>query len=316
MTYLFNTPICRYRYLNNNLYIKREDFIPFSFGGNKARKAFYFLEEIKKKKANYIVTYGSVSSNHCRVAANLAAFLKLPCLIITPVENDHISYNKKLTELLGAKRIFCKVTDVKETIDRTLSDLYHDGFYPYFIPGGGHGNLGTQAYVDCFQEIIDYEQKQNVYFPYVFFASGTGTTQAGLICGNLLNSKKIMNFHRQIIGISIARKKEYGISVIKKSICDYLESMEKKELIEKCQNSIVFLDEYIKKGYDQTDDEIDKLIVSIFKQFSIPLDRTYTGKAFSGMTHYILNNKLTDQNILFIHTGGTPLFFDFLEGLH
>ena len=39
-----NTPIQFLgEYLNNNLYIKREDYIPFSFGGNKARKAKLFF---------------------------------------------------------------------------------------------------------------------------------------------------------------------------------------------------------------------------------------------------------------------------------
>ena len=36
----------------NALYIKREDLLPFSFGGNKARKAMYFLEEIKGRNAD------------------------------------------------------------------------------------------------------------------------------------------------------------------------------------------------------------------------------------------------------------------------
>ena len=40
------TPIQRLVFQNNNLYIKREDLIPFSFGGNKARKAKLFFDEI------------------------------------------------------------------------------------------------------------------------------------------------------------------------------------------------------------------------------------------------------------------------------
>ena len=45
-------------------------------------------------------------------------------------------------------------------------------------------------------------------------------------------------------------------------------------------------------------------------RFGIPLDATYTGKAFMGMTEYITENMIKNKNILFIHTGGTPLFFD------
>ena len=35
-------------YRSNHLFIKREDLIPFSFGGNKARKAHLFFQEIEK----------------------------------------------------------------------------------------------------------------------------------------------------------------------------------------------------------------------------------------------------------------------------
>ena len=47
------------------------------------------------------------------------------------------------------------------------------------------------------------------------------------------------------------------------------------------------------------------------KNYGIPLDATYTGKAFMGMTEYI--KEIKERNILFIHTGGTPLFFDALK---
>ena len=40
---------------------------------------------------------------------------------------------------------------------------------------------------------------------------------------------------------------------------------------------------------------------------------TYTGKAFYGMVRYLEEHQIHNKNILFLHTGGTPLFFDFLE---
>ncbi len=42
---------------------------------------------------------------------------------------------------------------------------------------------------------------------------------------------------------------------------------------------------------------------------SIILDPVYTGKAFYGMSQYIRENKIQGKNILFIHTGGLPIFF-------
>ena len=55
----------------NRLWMKREDLIPFSFGGNKARKVQLFLREIEQSACDSVVTYGSGSSNHCRVVANI-----------------------------------------------------------------------------------------------------------------------------------------------------------------------------------------------------------------------------------------------------
>ena len=40
------TYICEIRTEQNNIYIKRDDLFPFSFGGNKARKAVNFFKEI------------------------------------------------------------------------------------------------------------------------------------------------------------------------------------------------------------------------------------------------------------------------------
>lgn len=42
---------------------------------------------------------------------------------------------------------------------------------------------------------------------------------------------------------------------------------------------------------------------------SIILDPIYTGKAFYGMCEYIKKENIKGKNILFIHTGGMPLFF-------
>ena len=42
------------------------------------------------------------------------------------------------------------------------------------------------------------------------------------------------------------------------------------------------------------------------------MDGTYTGKAFLGMEHYIEEHQISGKKILFIHTGGTPLFYDWL----
>lgn len=291
----------------NSIFIKRDDLISFSFGGNKARKALLFFKELESQKSDCVVTYGSSSSNHCRVVANLAASKKLRCIIISPIETSKVTYNSQMMDLFGAEIVKCKVSEVKDVIAQTLNNLTDEGYKPYFIQGGGHGNFGTKAYIDAYEEIRNYEVVNNIYFDYIFHTTGTGTTQAGLVCGQLMNKDQ-----RQIIGISNARKNPDGEKIVLDSVNDYFESIGKENVGLEIIN---FIDDYVLDGYGSYNEEIINTIKEVLIQDGIPLDTTYTGKAFWGMKEYINEKQIKGKNILFIHTGGTPLFFDDLGEL-
>ncbi len=296
----------------NRIFMKREDLIPFSFGGNKARKAYYFFSEIDKEGNDCIVTYGSSSSNHCRVISNLAVGRGLPVYIISPAESSDATFNSAMMSLFGAEITVCPVSEVHETIERKIEQLRRDGRNPRFIGGGGHGTLGTHAYVDCFDEILAYESEHHIHFDSIFFASGTGTTQAGLVCGKLINKDD-----RQIVGISIARKKPYGRDIVLDSIHSYCEEKGLQFSEEAIEAATIFEDAFVNGGYGDSSTDVKKTIVDMLIRHGIPLDTTYTGKAYFGMLKYLEQHQITGQNVLFIHTGGTPLFFNNLkEGLN
>lgn len=295
------------QFKNNNLYIKRDDLLPFSFGGNKARKAMYFLDEIKRTKSDCIITYGSNSSNHCRIIANLAASLKVKCIIISPEEDDESTFNLQMLNYFGADIIRCAISNVSKTIEETVAAMKCQGYTPYFIMGGGHGNLGTQAYVDCFSEIMNYEIEHNIQFDYIFHASGTGTTQAGLVCGRLLNNR-----NTKIIGVSIARRNPKGKQIVIDSVNEYMISA---GFTDDYSGQVELIDDYVLDGYGKYNTEIDQTIQNVLTDYGIPLNRTYTGKAFWGMKKYLEKENIENKNILFVHTGGTPLFFDYLRGI-
>lgn len=290
-------------YKGNHLWIKRDDLIPFSFGGNKARKAQLFFREIDKGNFDSVVTYGSGSSNHCRVVANECCKRNFSCHIISPEESNDPTFNSQMMKLFGAKISRVPVSRVQDSIEEKLTELRSVGKSPYFIEGGGHGDVGTEAYVRCYQEIDEYEEEENLHFDYLFFASGTGTTHAGLVCGQLLTGDE-----REIVGISIARKNPRGREIVLESIRSYLGERATEEQI---QNATIFIDDYT-FGYGKGDPRVIHVIGDMLKKYGIPLDTTYTGKAFMGMCEYIVKEEIWEKNILFIHTGGTPLFFDTL----
>lgn len=302
-----NTPIHFIKnYHSNAIYFKRDDLLPFSFGGNKYRKALNFFKEIIVGDYNTVVTYGSSHSNHVRMVSNLAYKHNIRCIVITPKAKNEgaIPFNQRLTKSVQAEFIESPLENIKETIQSTLFRLKNNHDKPYFIPGGGHGYLGTQAYVEAFGEILAEEVKMQKEFNYIFLASGTGATQAGLIVGDIIN-----NTYKKIIGISVARNNGTGTKVVEKSVGEYLKT---KKINFKHNLNITFVDSYLVNGYGTKNREIVNIIQSYYNEFGVPLDPIYTGKAVWGMEDYIIKKGIKNSNILFIHTGGTPIFFDYI----
>ena len=199
----------------------------------------------------------------------------------------------------------CPVTKVAEVIENRKAAYRQEGKRPYFITGGGHGRPGTESYVKAYREICAYEKENGIYFDYIFHASGTGATQAGLVCGQLLNGDR----DRQIVGISIAREQGRGRTVVKDSIREYL-GERFAELYR--EDALLFTDEYRFGGYGNYSGEVLSLIDRVMEREGIPMDTTYVGKAFYGMCAFLKEHDIKDKNVLFIHTGGTPLYFDLL----
>lgn len=295
--------------LGNNVYMKREDLLPFSFGGNKVRIAQEFFYDMKSKGCDCIIGYGNARSNLSRALANMSMAENVECQIISPADSDgeRISTgNSNIVQMCNAKFHFCEKSNVAETVEVVLDNCRADGKNPYYIYGDkyGKGNEITplEAYKKVYEEI---KEQSEIEFDYIFLATGTGMTQGGLLLGKKQNGGK-----EKIIGISIAREKQYEEKILK----DMLDKYAKSKNVQKIESEdINICDEYLCDGYGKYNEELIVTIKDIMIKYGIPLDFTYTGKAYYGMKKYVEKNSLKDKNILFIHTGGTPLFFDNLQ---
>lgn len=302
------TPIDFYgEIMSNNVYVKRDDLTDYALGGNKIRKLEYFLSEALQQKVNYIVTYGAPQSNHCRLTAAVASKFGLKTLLIlSKTNNPTFNGNYFLFNIFDVEIVWTDINSVSDTIDKELGKLKESGNNPYFIQGGGHGNLGTHAYRVAFDEINRQQCIKGKSFDYIFHASGTGTTQAGLIAGKLIS-----NSSTNIVGISVARNEVRGREVINASIKDYFKEWDIQKNIP--IKDIIFDDTYIGKGYADIYPEIIETIRKVAKKSGILLDPVYTGKAFYGMFEFIKKHEIMNKDILFIHTGGTPLLFNYAD---
>lgn len=298
----------------NELYIKRDDLLPFSIGGNKVRISEAFYADMAAKGCDTMIIYGSRHSNLCRVLSNLCASRGTGCVMICSHEDgeeDAATNNTHLIDWTGTRIVHCKKSEIAQTVERVMGDITARGEKPYYIYGNkfGVGNEGTAAaaYADAYAEIRAYEAEQGWEFDAMFCPSGTGATQTGLICGHLLAGDR-----KRIFGVMISsRETKRAREVIDGGIRDYF-ARRGAELPAGYQEEIRLLDAYRQEGYGRYDERIERVIREQYVTNSIPLDPIYTGKAFWGMTEYLREAGITGSRILFLHTGGTPLFFDYL----
>ncbi|MFC5465579.1 1-aminocyclopropane-1-carboxylate deaminase/D-cysteine desulfhydrase [Lederbergia graminis] len=308
----FNTPIYKLNYSinNNRLFIKRDDLLPFSFGGNKVRIAQKYFEDMNRNNYDCIIAYGNSRSNLCRVIANMSKSKGIPCYVISPADDSgerHESNNSIIVEKMGARIIPCLKTNVSQTVTAVIDECKKEGLNPYYIYGDifGKGNekVAVQAYAEVFFEVKKQEQELGLEFDYIFLACGTGTTLAGLICGSY-------NFGNEceIIGISIARERQHSYKVVENYIEKYF-----GEITSELREKVKIEDNWRLDGYGHYNNKILEIIKEILTTDGIPMDPTYTGKAFWGMNELLKKHQIIGKNILFLHTGGTPLFFDNLK---
>lgn len=276
--------------------IVRDDLFPFIGGGSKARKAVCYEMMLRESGYNALVTCGGIQSNHNRAMALMAARNGWKChLCIQGSEERFMEENGNalLDRLSGAECELIQPADTAIAMDRAMEKLKAEGYRPYYCHGGGHDLPGGTCFVDA----VEVLAKQIAKPDYIFHASGTGSTQAGIVVG--LDSVGWSDV--KCIGISVARQYERGRQVI----AEFANMLaEHYGMTERYDDRILFNTDYLFGGYEQYSPEMDAYLKKAMKETGLMFDTTYSGKAFYGMMDYIKKHKLENNKIVFWHTGG------------
>ncbi len=313
---IFETPVQKLRIGDgqNTFYMKRDDLLPFSFGGNKVRFARKYVENMQADGYDSMVIYGNYHSNLCRILASLCNELSMPCYMIHNTEDIRESKetgNSRIIRRMNVHEIPCEKKGIADAVRHAMSELTEKGFRPYYIYGNefGQGNEWPpmKAYEKAYEEILSWEKNSGTKLDYIFLASSTNATQSGLMAGKFKNGSDC-----NIVGISVSRNEKRGKEVIRNNLIEYADRFS-RELPYGWEKEIFFTDGYMEGGYGAWSDQVAETIRKVYETDGVYLDMTYTGKAFHGMMNYIRENNIRGKNILFLHTGGLPLFFDFLE---
>ena len=276
--------------------IIRDDIFPQIGGGAKARKAVYYEAYIKGKGYNAVVTCGGIQSNHNRAIALMCARNGWKCHLCIQGNKERFLSEKVNSLLCRQSGTECELIQPEDTaiaMDRAMKCLTAEGYKPYYCHGGGHDLPGGVAFVDAVKFLAQKTEKPD----YIFHASGTGSTQAGIVVG----LDRVGWSDVKVVGISVARQYERGRQVI----VDFSNKLaEYYGMNERYEDRIIFNTDYLCGGYEQYTLEMETYLNCVMRQTGLMFDTTYSGKAFYGMMDYIKKNNLENRKILFWHTGG------------
>lgn len=297
-----------------NIYIKRDDLLGLSAGGNKTRKLEFLVADALAQSADTLVTCGAVQSNHCRLTLAAAVKEGLKCRLVLE-ERVAGSYkpeangNNFLFHLLGVEKVSVVPGGSNMTLEmeKVAQEIAAEGRKAYIIPGGGSNEIGATGYVACAQEIFAQTFEKGLNINHVVCASGSAGTHAGLVTGFYGCNTNI-----PIVGINVSRKKDVQEELVYKLVQKIAAHLGVNVGIPR--EAVVCFDEYVGPGYSLPTPGMKEAVNLLAKTEGILLDPVYTGKAMAGLIDLVRKGYFEkDDNVLFVHTGGSTALYAYTQ---
>ena len=290
-----------------NIYIKRDDLLGLTGGGNKTRKLEFLVAEAQAQGADTLITCGAIQSNHCRLTLAAAVKEGLKCRLVLE-ERVPGSYRPQsggnifLYNLLGSEQV--KVVPagapMLEEMAMVAGELAAAGRKGYVIPPGGSNSLGALGYVACAQEILAQTFDLGLDIHAILCASGSAGTQAGLVTG-----VQGCSMNMPVLGINVSRTKEAQEGLVYGLVQATAERVGLNAAVPR--EAVVCFGDYVGPGYALPTPGMVEAVRLLAGTEGILLDPVYTGKAMAGLIDLVRKGYFKrDSNILFVHTGGSP----------
>ncbi len=297
-----------------NIWIKRDDLLPGCGGGNKTRKLDFSFADAIAEGADTIITCGAVQSNHCRLTASWAAKESMDCHLVLEERvkgSYHVdaSGNNFLFQVLGTKSISVVPggSDMMQEMQKVADKLTAEGKKPYIIPGGASNAIGATGYVACAQELLQQFFEMSLSIDHVVVPSGSAGTHAGMVTGFEGTNAQI-----PITGINVSRPKDVQETIVHdltKLTADKVGVSQ-----EVARQSVNCFDDYVGPGYSRPTEGMIEAVKLLATTEAILLDPVYSGKTMAGCIDLVRKGYFDGcKNILFLHTGGSPALYAYLD---
>ncbi len=297
-----------------NVFIKRDDLLPGCAGGNKTRKLDFCIADAIEKGADTIITCGAVQSNHCRLTLAWAVKEGLDCHLVLE-ERVAGSYkpdgsgNNFLFNILGVKstKVVPGGSDMVAEMAKVSARLQAEGKKTYIIPGGASNSIGATGYVACAQEVLQQLFEQGLSIDHMVVPSGSAGTHAGIVVGMYGTNAGI-----PVSGINVSRPKDVQEDIVHKLAVETAKRVGMRGDLP--ASEITCFDSYVGDGYSLPTESMIEAVKLLAQTESILLDPVYSGKAMAGLIDLIRKDHFAPgANVMFLHTGGSPALYAYLD---
>ncbi|WP_283136673.1 1-aminocyclopropane-1-carboxylate deaminase [Rhizohabitans arisaemae] len=293
------------------IWAKREDVNSgLAFGGNKTRKLEYLVADALTEGADTLVSIGGVQSNHTRQVAAAAARAGMKAVLVQEswVDWPDSIYDRvgniQLSRILGADVRLVRAgfgIEFKESWEQAIADVQAAGNVPYAIPAGASDHrLGGLGFAGWIVELERQERELGVFFDTVIVASGTGSTQAGMIAGNALSERP-----RRILGVDITATPEQTLAQVARIARATAELIGVEREI---ADEEIELDLRYHGGiYGIPDEATLDAIRTVARLEGMITDPVYEGKSMAAVIDLVSRGEIApDSTVLYAHLGGQP----------
>ncbi len=297
-----------------NLYVKRDDLLPGSGGGNKTRKLEFCIADALDQGKDSIITCGAVQSNHCRLTAAWSAKEGLDCHLVLEERvagsyKADASGNNFLFELLDVNSIGVVPggSDMMAEMSKKADELAAVGKKPYIVPGGASNAIGAMGYAVCAEETMGQLNEMRLDIDHIIVPSGSAGTHAGMAVG-----MAGVNGGIPISGVNVSRTKDVQEEIVYNLAVELAEKIGVKGGV--AREDIVCFDQYVGPGYSLPTDSMVEAVKLFAKNEAVLLDPVYSGKAAAGLIDLVRKGHFSDgANVLFLHTGGSPALYAYMD---
>ncbi|MEO0436671.1 MAG: D-cysteine desulfhydrase [Pseudomonadota bacterium] len=292
------------------LWIKRDDCTGLAGGGNKTRKLEFLMADALEQGADTIITQGAIQSNHVRQTAAIASKLALNCEVLledrtSSEDTDYTENGNVLLDRLFGSSIkrFPGGHDMPAEMDELAAQLQEEGRTPYVVPGGGSNPIGALGYVNAALELLQQANDQGLRVDRLVHGTGSAGTQAGLVAGFGLSNSGI-----SVLGIGVNAPKDkqeekvYDLAAETADLLGVPGGVNPTQVEANC--------DYVGDGYGIPAESTLEAIELFARHEGILLDPVYSGKGAAGLIDLIRQGAFgVDENIVFLHTGGSQALF-------